>query len=277
MRAALPPRPSFDERDVSDKPGLVKRRPRLDDGDLERIERDYRCGLASLLALDEAVASLVDELRGTGQLERTVIAFTADHGVLAGEHRIRRGKNRPYEEAIRVPLLVRGPGVAAGARVDAPVANVDTAPTILDLAGVTPPPELARPIDGATLAPLLAGGGGGARRAVLIEGRAPVSRSARAFKVRSYVGVRTARYAYFEHRRAAYPTRGEGIEAPIGGGRTTDRELYDLRRDPFELTSRDRDPRYADARRELSRVLAELERCSGPECVASASIRGPSG
>ena len=83
--------------------------------------------------------------------------FLTDQGVMAGEHRIKRGKNRPYEEAIKVPLLMSGPGIAANSVVDAPVVNADLAPTILDLAGATIPPELARPIDGTSL-------GAGARR-----------------------------------------------------------------------------------------------------------------
>jgi arylsulfatase A-like enzyme len=275
---ARPPRPpSFDEADVADKPALVRRRPRLDRSDLERIERDYRCGLAALLALDQAVEALVAELRESGQLERTVLVFTADHGVLAGEHRIPRGKNQPYEEAIGVPLLIRGPGVASGRRIAAPVVNADLAPTILDLAGVSQPAELARPIDGRSLTAQLAGSSSGQDRAILIEGRDNTGRARRGFKVRSYVGVRTGRYAYVEHRRAGFDSRAGGIAAPIGAGRTTDRELYDLRRDPFQLTSRDRDPRYAATRNALAGLLARLERCSGSGCVLAREVPGPSG
>jgi arylsulfatase A-like enzyme len=273
--ARLPRPPSFNEANLADKPSLIRRAPRLRAAEVERIERDYRCGLASLLALDEAVEGIVEELRGSGQLERTVILFTADHGVLAGQHRIKRGKNRPYEEAIKVPLLVRGPGVGPGARVRAPVANTDTAATILDLAGATVPDELGRTLDGVSLAPQLAGEPAARDRVVLIEGRDNTARSSRGFKVRSYVGVRTRRYAYFEHRRAGFRSIGDGIAAPIGVGRTTDRELYDLRRDPYQLASRDRDPRYADARRTLAGAVAELERCAGDRCVLEAKIPAP--
>jgi N-acetylglucosamine-6-sulfatase len=274
---ARPPRPpSFDEADVADKPAPVRRRPHLDRADRERIERDYRCGLAALLSLDQAVEAIVGELRETGQLERTVLVFTADHGVLAGQHRIPRGKNQPYEEAIAVPLLIRGPGVAAGRRIAAPVANTDLAPTILELAAITPSADLARPIDGRSLAPQLAGASSGRDRAVLIEGRDNTARARRGFKVRSYVGVRTRRYAYIEHRRAGFDARADGIAAPIGAGRTTARELYDPRRDPFQLTSRDHDPRYAAARTALASMLARLERCSGARCVLTSGVPGPS-
>lgn len=274
LRARAPRPPSFDEANMGDKPAFV-RRPRLDRGEVERIDRDYGCGLASLLALDDAVESIVGKLERTGQLERTVIVFTADHGVLAGEHRISRGKNRPYEEAIDVPLLVRGPGVLPGVRIAAPVANTDTAPTILDLAGVTIPPELARPIDGESLVGQLAGKAGGGDRAILIEGRDNTTAASRGFKVRSYVGVRTRRFAYFEHRRGGFDTQADGIAARIGAGRTTGRELYDLNRDPYQLDSRDRDPRYAQARRALAGLVAGLEGCSGEGCVVAAQVPSP--
>ena len=255
----------------------MRRRPRLSRGDLARIDRDYRCGLAALKALDDGVARIVDHLKATAQLSNTVLMFLTDQGVMAGEHRIKRGKNRPYEEAIKVPLLMSGPRIAANAVVDAPVANTDLAPTILDLAGVQIPPELSRPIDGTSLVPVLGGARPDPRRVVLIEGRGNVAGARRGFKVGSYVGVRTARYAYFEYRRGRFDSRQAGIDAPIGAGRTTERELYDLARDPYELRNRDRDRAYADARRTLSDLTAALEHCSGPECVLDASVPGPSG
>ena len=175
----MPRPPSFDERDVSDKPKFVRRRPPLSREDLTQIERDYRCGLAALLALDDAVGRIVSRLEATGQLANTVLIFLTDQGVMAGEHRIKRGKNRPYEEAIRVPLLMRGPSIAAGAQVEAPVANADLAPTMLEIAGAPIPPELARPIDGVSLASVLSGAPDDRRRAVPIEGRDNVSGSRR--------------------------------------------------------------------------------------------------
>jgi arylsulfatase A-like enzyme len=271
----LPASPSFDEADVSDKPAFLRRKPPLSDEDVERIQRDYRCGLAALLALDDAVGEIVATLRGTGQLDNTVLLFTADQGVLAGEHRIKRGKNRPYEEPISTPLLIRGPGVAPGAVIDAPVANADLAPTVLSLAQATVPPELARPIDGVSLAPVLAGAPADPGRVIPIEGRNNTARAHDGFKVRSYVGVRTARYAYTEYRRAAFSTYDAGVAAPIGAGRVTDRELYDLQRDPFELENRARDPAYADARGALAGLTARLETCSGDACAVTASVPGP--
>lgn len=275
LRTPYPRGRSYDERDVSDKPRFLRGK-RLDRSDHELIARDYRCGLAALRALDDAVAELIAQLRDQGQLSETVLIFTADHGVMAGEHRIRRGKNVPYEETLSIPLVIRGPGVPRGARVGGPVANVDLAPTILDLAGVTVPGSLARPLDGVSLTPLLAGEPLG-RRAVLIEGRRNVERARRGFKVRSYVGVRTTRYAYIEHRRAAYATKAEGRAAPIGAGRVTDVELYDVQRDPSQLQNRDRDPAYAGVRERLARATARLERCEGSACALAVRPGAPRG
>ena len=169
--ARLPHPPSFNEADVSDKPKLVGRRPPLSRTDLELIRRDYRCGLAALAALDDGVEQIVAMLEGVGELDNTVLVFTSDQGVMNGEHRIKRGKNRPYEEAIRIPLMVSGPGVLDGRTVEAPVANVDIAPTLLNLAGATIPDGLSRPLDGTSLAGELAGIAGSAGRVVPLEGR----------------------------------------------------------------------------------------------------------
>jgi N-acetylglucosamine-6-sulfatase len=195
--------------------------------------------------------------------------------VMAGEHRIKRGKNRPYEEAIHIPLLMRGPGVVPGGVIDAPVANADLAPTILAFAGAQVPAGLARPIDGTSLTAPLAGGPANADRAILIEGRNNVERSRHGYKVRSYVGVRTSRYSYFEYHRAGYETQAEGIVAPIGAGPQTDRELYDLVRDPNQLRNLARDPGYAFARHQLARLTERLEGCSGPECIVSERVGAP--
>ena len=275
--ARVPRSPSFNERDVSDKPKLVARRPPLSERDLETIDRDYRCGLAALKALDDGVADIIGELRATGQLANTMLIFLTDQGVMTGEHRIKRGKNRPYEEAIGIPLLIRGPGVMPGGVVEAPVANVDVAPTILDYAGATIPAGLARPIDGQSLRAPLTGVPADPDRAILIEGRDNTDRSRHGYKVPSYVGVRTSRYAYVEYHRANYGTQDEGIAAPIGAGRRTERELYDLVRDPNQLRNLAHDHAYARARTELAVLVAQLENCEASECAVSAEVSAPRG
>jgi hypothetical protein len=110
---------------------------------------------------------------------------------------------------------------------------------------------------------------------VLIEGRGNVGRSRRAFSVRSYVGVRTDRYSYVEHHRATTPTADAGVALEIGAGRTTDVELYDLVRDPYQLESVHRDPRYRGVRRVLAGLTDRLEHCAGPGCVITEAVPAP--
>ena len=96
------------------------------------IPTAFKCRRESLLAVDEGVQGIVDELRRRGELDNTLIVFTSDNGFFLGQHRIRSGKIRHYEDASRVPLLMRGPGVPRGATVRKQVANIDLAATILD-------------------------------------------------------------------------------------------------------------------------------------------------
>ena len=104
-----------------------------------------------MLAVDDMVAALVQALRETGQLNNTFIFFTSDNGYHQGEHRLTGGKDTTYEEDIRVPLIVRGPGVLAGQTVNHQALNTDLAPTLAELAGASAPEF----IDGRSLVPVL--------------------------------------------------------------------------------------------------------------------------
>jgi arylsulfatase A-like enzyme len=230
----LPRPPGFNERNVSDKPVGIRRRPLLTRDRIRKIREGYQQRLESLLAVDEAVAEVVAALRRSGELDDTVIVFTSDNGFFHGEHRVPAGKVLLYEPSIRVPLIVRGPGVPAGLRIRRHVANIDLAPTIVDVAGATP----GRVLDGRSLLPLLRNPSMPLGRDLLIE-RGPGEGDFRA--------VRAPRYLYAEY------ANGE-------------RELYDLRRDPFQLRSRHRDPDYAAVRRDLAARLAWLRDCAGLQC-----------
>jgi arylsulfatase A-like enzyme len=92
----------------------------------------------------------------------------SDNGWLYGQHRL-KSKGYPYEEAVRIPLHVRGPGVAAGRTISTLVGNADLAPTLAAWAGAKVPGDL----DGRSLAPLLAGGPGPGRQAISIASQSP--------------------------------------------------------------------------------------------------------
>jgi arylsulfatase A-like enzyme len=224
--------PSFNESDVSDKPPTMQLPPLAADV-IERIDALYPQQLESLKAVDDAIETIVQVLKSEKVLENTYILYTSDNGFHMGHHRLQIGKGTMYEEDIRVPLIVRGPNVPTGLVVSDLTSAVDLAPTLADLAGVTPPPFA----DGRSLVPLLRGESTVWRDGILVEGT-PTRGSPRA--------LRTSRYSYIEW----------------GNG---DSELYDLLADPFQLDNI-YDTADPDLVRRFAEWLTRLRTCVGPAC-----------
>ena len=243
--AATPlPRPaSFNEVDISDKPLALQARPRLGPTRIASIQEAYQQRLESLLSVDDAVASIVAELRTVGELDNTLILFTSDNGFFHGEHRVPTGKVLLYEPSIRVPLLMRGPGVPREVKATQLATNADLAPTILDAADATP----GRVQDGRSLLELVGDPGVQWGRELLLE----AGTAAQGLIVH---GLRNYRYKYVEY------SDGES-------------ELYDLARDPDELTSLHADPALAGLRSTLAARLHALEGCAGASCRARPALR----
>jgi arylsulfatase A-like enzyme len=132
---------SWNEPDVSDKPLWLRTAPQT--GPLPAAVNDAIRALAyeTLLAVDEQLGMFLDQLAALGVDNDTVIVFTSDNGVTWGEHRLfGQGKQCPYEECVRVPMVVRYPrGITVPAEQDAPVLNIDVAPTVVAMSGVTAP------------------------------------------------------------------------------------------------------------------------------------------
>jgi N-acetylglucosamine-6-sulfatase len=226
----LPRTGAFNEADVSDKPLAVRRRPAMGAARIAAVQDDYQQRAETLLAADDLVAKVYAALRDTGELDDTLIVFTSDNGFMQGEHRIPSGKVVVYEPSIRVPLVMRGPGVPRGTTVGNLVANIDVAPTILDATRAL----ADRPVDGRSLFPIMRDSGLEWGRDILLE-------------TRGYSGIRTRRYKYVEYA-------------------TGERELYDLRLDPNELRNRASDASYRHVHDELAARLHSLRTCSARGC-----------
>jgi arylsulfatase A-like enzyme len=228
---------SYNEN-TKDKPLWVKNLSRITGSTEAQIIEDFRSRLRSLLAVDEMVKVIVDVLVELGRLDRTYIILASDNGWFLGEHRYCKGKDAPYEEASRTPLVIRGPGAPAGKTLDHPVSLVDLAPTLLELAQASLPDSL----DGRSLVPLLSPNPTPVdqwRRAVLFES-AP-----------RFAAIRAKDYVYINW-----------------GGAFT--ELYDVRGDPYQtrnlLYHLDLQPDAEAIAMLLAAELAELATCQGPAC-----------
>jgi N-acetylglucosamine-6-sulfatase len=244
----LPRPPSFNEPDFADKPSNMRAKAlALDDAQIRQLQLDYEGRIGSLRAVDDHVARLVRILRDTDQLKNTLIVFLSDNGWLQGQHRIPGDKYLPYEESLRVPLILRGPGVPAGRTVRGQVSNIDFAPTLLDVAKAKP----GRVMDGVSLMPTVRDPAARPDRAIEIEALAPLFEGNdipnNAWD-RPYRGVRTDRYTYVVYKE------------------TGDQELYDRRRDPYELDNRAAEPSYAAVKARLAGELTRLDRCRGRAC-----------
>jgi N-acetylglucosamine-6-sulfatase len=226
----LPKPPNFNEADVSDKPAAIRNQPLMSPYQVSNTERHYRCALESLLAVDKGVQTVVDALSAKNQLANTLIVFTSDNGFLNGEHRLFFVKRHIYEESIRVPLEMRGPGIPPGVTVGDLSINADLAPTILDVTGAS----AGDVRDGRSLIPLAQLPGSASGRELLIEEP-------------TFEAIRTARYMYAEHN-------------------TGEKELYDLQKDPFELQSRQNSSAYNSVQAQLASDLHQLESCAGASC-----------
>lgn len=232
------PKPgNFNEADVGDKPAYVRAQPPLTASQVRGVDANYRKRVQSLRAVDEALRAFVAELDEAGQLPNTYIVFVSDNGWSYGQHRLRT-KGFPYEEVVRMPLYVRGPGVPAGSSIAELVGNIDLAPTFAEWAGATPNATL----DGRSFAPLAAGRSPSWREVLPLyykEGSGPGY-------IPGWRGLRTRDYAYTEYD-------------------TGEREFYDMLGDPLQLVNKAAS--LSPSRRDrLSSLARSLGACAGDRC-----------
>lgn len=235
-----PRKPNYNEEDVADKPAWVQALPPMTPEVMQATDEWFRKRVQSLQAVDEMIDALVKALAARGLLEHTFIFFTSDNGFQFGGHRMDHGKGDPYDESIRVPLVVRGPGVPAGRSEAALALNIDLAPTFAAIAGA----EIPDSVDGRSLMRLLTGQASRRewRSDCLVELRGTGEEGG----ITEYVALRSAEHLYVEY------TTGE-------------RELYDMQKDPHQLESLSKtaDPALLER---LSGRLHALRGCRGASC-----------
>jgi N-acetylglucosamine-6-sulfatase len=262
----------FNEGNANDKPHFIRQAPYLSFSEIHTYRVYYQKALESLQSIDEGVKLIHDTLGSQGRLRNTYIVFTSDNGFFFGEHRLTGGKFLAYEPATHLPLLMRGPGIKPGSSTGELVANIDLAPTILELAGA----KADKSIDGRSLVPFMRDPDLRTRRPILFESfvetndveangqpgaqpaepepvpaaRASASDKASASIVappKDYIGIRLGPYKY--------------IEWPSG-----EKELYDINKDPYELNNIVRVRNLSPIRAFLHAQLVRLEACVGRRC-----------
>jgi N-acetylglucosamine-6-sulfatase len=232
--ATAPRNPNFNENDVTDKPDQVRNQPKLSDDVINDIDRRFRGRVESLRSVDEEVARIMRLLRKTHDRRKTYIFFTSDNGLLLGAHRL-EFKDFLYEEATRVPLIIRGPNIPENTVRDQLVSNIDLAPTIVQITHARP----GRTMDGLSLLPLVSNTGAEANRTLLFE----------SFDTGTF-GVRQGSWAFNRYAN-------------------NEEELYDLGSDPFELDnllSGAGAATYLGIRNQLAAQLDRLKNCAGASC-----------
>jgi len=198
----------------------------------QRYVKDY---LRCVASVDDNIGRLLDYLDKSGLAENTVVVYSSDQGWFLGEHGW-YDKRWIYEESLRMPLLVRWPGVSTPAAVNRDlVQNLDFGPTFLDIAGADAPGDM----QGCSLVPLLRGRHpAGWREAVYYH----YYEHPAVHNVQRHCGVRTKR-----HKLAHFYRLGEW-------------ELYDLEMDPDEMKNVYDDPAYTDVVADLKAGLQRLRK-----------------
>ena len=230
----------------------------LSDEEYTRVsyQRYLKKFLRCVRGVDDNVARLVKHLESTGELDNTIIVYTADQGFMLGEHDY-IDKRWIYEESLRMPFIVRYPkSFKAGSKVDSIINNVDFAPTLLEMAGAKQPDFM----QGRSFLPMLKG----------LEQPTdwPTATYYRYWMHMAHhdnpahYGIRTEDYKliYFY---------GKPLGAPGAVKKPTEPywELYDLRKDPSEMNNVVHDSEYEQVATELRRQLKSLQEQVGDKAV----------
>ncbi len=238
---SAPRTPSWNEGDMTGKPDWLREFPMFTPQDVVAIDRLFRDRLGTLQSVDDMIAQLVQELDAEGRLANTYVLLASDNGFLIGPHRFQHGKEAPYEESIRVPLLVRGPGIPPGQTRDALVQNVDYPATFAEWGRASTPD-----LDGRSFAAVAHDGAAAGTHSDLLLEHWQLQLKGGDTTIPDFVGLRTATYTYVEYATGQY-------------------ELYDVTRDPYELSNQYLSGNTALLQQLAARVAA-LKGCRGASC-----------
>ena len=231
---ALPQPPNYNE-DTSDKNNLTRNLSPLTASDKKAMTKSHRQRVRSLQSVDEMVGDIIGKLQAQGKLADTYIVFTSDNGFHHGEHRYKMTKRTPYDEALHLPLVVRGPGISPNTSTEQIALTNDFAPTFAEWGDAAVPAD----VDGRSLDPILKATATGWRSAFLTED----SRNQNTDSEKAWRGVQTSTRKYLEF--------GSGFK-----------ELYALETDPYELNNVYDGTPPAD----LKARLEALTVCTGATC-----------
>jgi N-acetylglucosamine-6-sulfatase len=227
--------PNQNEQDISDKPRYLRelRQYSLDDLDIT-----HRQILRSLQSVDEGVGSILNTLDQTGLSDNTIIFYMTDNGLTMGEHRFGFDKNCPYEECLKIPFVVYSPALFSNRTDTNLVANIDLAPTIADLAGISLPDT----VNGQSLKPLLNDPDYKWRSELLLEHWPTADNTEEGIGsiIPEFASIRTKVWKYTEYS-------------------TGENELYDLIGDPYELQNLSSDASKLEIISELALKLQILK------------------
>jgi arylsulfatase A-like enzyme len=244
----LPAPPTFNTKDWMSQPEFIRKSLNGDGSeakqkDPQRFQKDQRIFYRTVSRADTAVGEILAALKRLNLDDNTVIIFSSDHGSLLGDHGL-SGKWLMYENSIRVPLIIFDPRAdeeKACGRRDQIALNIDLAPTILSLAGITPP----KAMQGRDLMPLVHGKDQAWRKSFFYEHtydtdppRSPIAQSE---------GIRTDRWKYIR-----YPKTTPIFE-----------QLFDLQNDPLEQVNLASDPPHAGQMTILRNQCEEARKTEG--------------
>lgn len=255
LDAVAPRTPTYNSVGVNEPTWMRKLKP-LTPWKQWQLDQMWRQRAQSAESVADSVDAVMAELDRTGRRDSTLVVVTSDNGYHAGAHRLSNGKRTAFHEDTVVPMVVLGPGITPGARVDALTSTVDLGPTFTELLGAQAPDW----VDGRSLAGILGTGTTpeGWRTAALSEsmGRStPGDPDYQAQAPPSFGALRTQQWLFVVYRDG-------------------ERELYDLAADPHEQNNiaATADPALVAG---LYSQLQAMRACSGPSCLTADSIPLP--